>query len=89
MLARDRCLRCLRASLFGDVPAREPEWRGSEVAGPRGTHPPPDPDPGSSARTWFQRRGRHRIQPKGIAMNDYEVICKGIVIIGSLQAVRS
>jgi hypothetical protein len=28
--------------------------------------------------------------PKGIAMNDYEIICKGIVIIGSLQsAVRS
>lgn len=31
--------------------------------------------------------------PKGIAMNEYEVICKGVVIIGSLQqdasAVRS
>lgn len=28
-------------------------------------------------------------QPKGIAMNEYEVICKGTVIIGSLQAADS
>jgi hypothetical protein len=93
MLARESALRCLRASLSRRRPELSPAAPGSEVAGRPGSRLPPDPERDASARTWFQRRYGHRIQPKGTAMNDYEVICKGIVIIGSLQlgasAVRS
>jgi hypothetical protein len=93
MLAREPRLRCLRPSGTGGDPRLSPAAPGSEVAGRPGTRLPPDPEAAASARTWFQRRHGHRIQPKGTAMNDYEVICKGIVIIGSLlqdaSAVRS
>jgi hypothetical protein len=41
----------------------------------------------------FQRRTASTTAPREIEMNEYEVICKGIVIIGSLQhdasAIRS
>lgn len=43
----------------------------------------PQTEPGTSA-------GRAPTStPEGIAVNEYEIICKGTVIIGSLRSVRS
>ena len=79
-------------SANGAPPERGPRRRGSEVADRAGTHPPPDPEAPASAQLLFQRR-TGADQPKEIEMNEYEVLCKGTVIIGSLQsaptAVRS
>ena len=44
---------------------------------------PPDPEGAASARGWVQRRtGATTHSPEALAMNDLDIICKGIVIVG-------
>ena len=43
----------------------------------------PDPRAGASARRWSQRRTGAAIDsPEALAMNDLDIVCKGIVIVG-------
>jgi hypothetical protein len=43
----------------------------------------PDPRAGASARVLVQRRrGATNHSPEAIAMNDLDIVCKGIVIVG-------
>jgi hypothetical protein len=43
----------------------------------------PDPRAAASARGWVQRRtGATTHSPEALAMNDLDIVCKGIVIVG-------